>query len=240
MKKEKPDTNKDKEPEHSIEETLPVENGSCRKIEKLLNEESPENDSKTDDVISSMSDRLESQSSDIKNCLDQIAIVAKEVKELKAADDVITQLSSRCRQLSECFHEREVLWPVFLCLISIADRSHQQIDNFQQLLDKQTEPKNISAVKAISYLIEARKADLVEIENKLADFGVESFEHHTDVFEPSVQKCISRVEHQEEITHGKIVQRILPGYKRGDKIIRHEYVSVYVPAPKDNLINGGK
>ncbi|MFC1793571.1 nucleotide exchange factor GrpE [Planctomycetota bacterium] len=238
MKNEESDTNR--KPENAIEESLPMASKSCGKIEELLNEEPSEGDSKTDDVIKSFRDCLESQSGDIKSCLDQITAVAKEVKELKAAEDVITQLSSKCRQLSEGFHEREVLFPVFFCLISIADRSHQQIDNFQQLLDKQPEPKNRSAIKAISYLIEARKADLVEIENKLADFRVESFEHHTDVFEPSVQKCISRVEHQEEIAHGKIVQRILPGYKRGDKIIRHEYVSVYVPASKDNLINGGK
>ena len=48
------------------------------------------------------------------------------------------------------------------------------------------------------------------------------------MFDPSLQKCIKRVQTQNARLHQRVAGRLLPGYQRADKIVRPEYVSVYV------------
>ena len=79
----------------------------------------------------------------------------------------------------------------------------------------------------------------MELENSLADLGVESYQHHEDVFEPSLQKCLSRIECEEEGLDGHIAGHLLPGYRRYDKIVRKECVNVYVLKNKTHNTNNG-
>jgi molecular chaperone GrpE (heat shock protein) len=182
--------------------------------------------------------QLEDISSNLKTCHEELSRLASEVEELKAADRIITDLSTRYRDLSEQFYEREVLLPVINCLIRMADGCHQQIDEFQKTRAKYTDSKNESALDAITVQIDLRKADLAELENTLANLQVESYQHQEDTFDPSQQKCLSRIE-CEEILDGHIANRLLPGYRRYDKIIRKECVNVYVLKNKTHNTNNG-
>ena len=90
------------------------------------------------------------------------------------------------------------------------------------------------------FLINTRKANLVELEDMLANLGVESYRHHDKTFNSSFQKCVDRIECKEESRNTHIASRLSLGYKRYDKIIRKEYVNVYVLKNKtDNTHNGG-
>ena len=129
-------------------------------------------------------------------------------------------------QLAEQFHEREVLMPMALALVVIADRARQKCDRIRKRLSKR-HGTNKSARLALKQLIEAREADLVEIENTLSVFGVESYERHEDHFDAALQKCIERVTCDDPQKHMKIARCLLPGYRREKRVIRPELVSVY-------------
>jgi len=172
---------------------------------------------------------------------EQLDGVSKQVAELKATDQVLAELSTRCRQLGENFYEREVLSVVFRCLIGIADKCRQQIKEIEQLPGLQHSGRSSPAARVNAYLLEARRVDLVEVEDALANLGVEPFEHPKGSFDPSVQKCINRIESPRPQLHGHVAARLLPGYGRNGKVIRPEYVDVYVPAHDTNrLVKGGK
>ena len=172
---------------------------------------------------------------------EQLSGVSKQVAELKATDQVLAELSTRCRQLGENFYEREVLSVVFRCLIGIADKCRQQIREIEQLPGLRHGDRSSPAARVNAYLLEARRVDLVEVEDALANLAVEPFEHPHESFDPSVQKCINRIESPRPQLHGHVAARLLPGYGRNGKVIRPEYVDVYVPAHDTNrLVKGGK
>lgn len=169
-------------------------------------------------------------------CAEQLAGVSKQVAELKATDQVLAELSTRCRQLGENFYEQEVLSVVFRCLIGIADKCRQQIKEIEQLPGIHPGGSSSPAARANTYLLEARRVDLVEVEDALANLGVEPFEHLSESFDPSVQKCINRIESPGRHLHGQVAARLLPGYQRNGKVIRPEYVDVYVPSHDTNRL----
>jgi molecular chaperone GrpE (heat shock protein) len=195
--------------------------------------------SKLDSVLANsverLSGQLESISGDVSSCRELLLGLAREVDELKAADQIVTDLGNRCRDLSEQFHEREVLLPIIYCLIRMTDGCRQQIDKFQNLLAKHPDSRNEAATKALKFLIDARKADLVELDSTLANLGVELYEHHEEVFAPSLQKCINRIECRDKSLEGGVARRLLPGYRRHDRIVRKEYVNVYVRNKMNNF-----
>jgi molecular chaperone GrpE (heat shock protein) len=82
--------------------------------------------------------------------------------------------------------------------------------------------------------------DIIELEDALANFGVEPFEHPEGTFNPSSQKCISPVETHDRKLHRKIARRLLPGYQRQEKIIRKEYINIYVFKNNKITQKGGK
>ncbi|MFA6186472.1 MAG: nucleotide exchange factor GrpE [Phycisphaerae bacterium] len=157
----------------------------------------------------------------------KLDLLIPEVKELKASEAVIAELSARHKELNEQFYEREVLSPILFCLIAIADRCHQQIKELQKVLGKHAQSKNELGIAAIKYLIDARKGDLVEIENILAKYSVESFKNSDQKFDPVSQKYIDTSPCEQAEQNGLIAQKLLPGYKRYEKVIRKECVVVY-------------
>jgi molecular chaperone GrpE (heat shock protein) len=242
---------KDLKPESINEEspsggTTVVFNNGSQEIGQLLDEElekTPELESSQSllpDLSEKLTKQLEEISNDLKGCKEQLSRLARETEELKGAEQIISNLSSRCRDLTEQFHEREILFPVINCLIRMADGCRQQIDKFQKIYAKHSESKNKSTMKVLTFLIDTRTANLVELENVLANLAVESYQHHDDIFEPTLQKCIDRIECEEQVKAPRIAHRLLPGYKRYDKVVRKEYVNVYVLRNKtDNTNNGG-
>jgi hypothetical protein len=184
--------------------------------------------------VEKLSKQLEDVSNDIKGCQEKLSHLAGGIDELKAADQIIADLSTRYRDLNERFYEREVLLPVVYCLIRVADGCRQQIDKYEHMHAKRAAGK-----KAIRFIIDCRKADLVQVEQALANLGVESFEHHGCQFDPSLQKCISRIECQDRAVESHVAQHLLPGYMRNGRVTRKEYVNVYVVNNKMNNANNG-
>lgn len=241
---------KDLQPESINEEsssgdTPVVCNNGSQEIGQLLDEElekTPElEDSQTllPDLSEKLAKQLEDLSNDLKGCKEQLSRLTQETEELKGAEQIISNLSSCYRDLTEQFYEREILLPVILCLIRLADGCRQQIDKFQKIRAKHTESKNESAIKTLTFLIDTRKANLVEIEDVLANLSVESYQHHEYSFEPSFQQYINRIECLDESLDHHIARRLLPGYRRDNKIVRKERVDVYILKNKMNNNNNG-
>ena len=181
--------------------------------------------------------RIDALEKHIKTCLDKLNEQASEIKRIKTDDSVLTQMSDKCREMGEQHHEREFLNPVFLALIGIADRCRQDMDFFRKLIEEHEGSKNQSAVKAIRQLLNFRNADMIELNTLLQNYGVESFEHTGEKFDPATQKCIKRVTTAKSVYHGCITARQMPGYRRYGKVLRQELVDVYVAGNGNNKGN---
>jgi molecular chaperone GrpE (heat shock protein) len=193
----------------------------------------PRESNHCDAWVEHLNARLDNVSNRIKKFSEQLSLIVQQAEQLKAADSVIAELSTRCRSMSEQFYEREVLLPVIHSLISIADRIRQQIAKSKNIRDKYSDGQNRAEAKVLTYLLDGRNADLMELEDALANLGVESYHNPQNMFEPSTQKCINYVECDEQVLTGRIAYRLLPGYERHGQIIRKEYVNVY--AVKETL-----
>ncbi len=224
-------TEKKSSPPFAKEPSDPIEDS--QDLEAILGEESDETEgTKTpadyEQAISSLGFQLAQNKQMLETLTQELPGIHEELARMKTDEQVMTDLHNRCRQLDELHYEREFLRPCFLGQIGIADRCRQQISNIEQLRAKHTGKANTTVVKALKYLLEARKADLIETENFLANYGVEPFENLGKKFDPASQKCIRRVECTDQALDGRIVERLLPGYRRDNKLLRQEYVSVYV------------
>lgn len=154
---------------------------------------------------------------------------------LRPRDDALgAEWLDRYRTLSEQFHEREVLQPLFRALIGIVDRCREQEALFQRQLDRfvAKEPGNKIALKALRERRALRAADRMDIENILATFGVDPFQNPGSNFDPACQSPMRRVPCANGATPGHIAQRLNVGYRRGERIIRPEYVTVFVGEQK--------
>jgi len=170
----------------------------------------------------------------------RIAGMAQDIGRLKTDDSVLTDMSAQCRELREQHHERNVLMPVFLVLIGIAGRCRQAVVRLQGLLEKHAGSSAVPVLQAFRQILEARNADRIDVENLLADYGIEPFVSPGDEFTPAVQKCIRREPCEDDALDGHVAERLLPGYRRFDKIIRQEYVSVYATGGHSGRPNRGE
>jgi len=152
---------------------------------------------------------------------------------LPTADPLHAEFLDRYRALSEQFHEREVLQPIFRALIGIADRYRQQEQELQKRIDQLSENSDGDPrIKPLRERKSVRNGDRLEIENILAILGVESFQTPGPRFDPATQKCLRTITSGNGYAPGQIAQRLLPGYRRGERIVRQEYVNVVVKAPE--------
>lgn len=145
---------------------------------------------------------------------DRIARIEQGLADLQTLERALADLQEKNRSLSESFYEREVLGPALRTLVSMVDRRRRALAGM--------EVDDCSG--------EIVRADLVELENELARFGVEPYECVGDCFDPSSQSCLKRVPIEASDMHGRIAERLLPGFRRGPKLLRPEGVAVYVYA----------
>lgn len=169
----------------------------------------------------------------------KLAHIGSEVERIKMEERVITEMHERNRLLTEDYHEREVLSPIFLGLISIADRCEQLIQKVEWATRKHRKSSNPAGLAALQIIREARQADQIEIESYLAGLGVERFETASPVFDPDTQTCAKRINTIDPGRVNKIAERLLPGYRRSGKVIRQERVAVYVTAHAKPLVTKG-
>lgn len=200
-----------------------------------------------DDVESCSEEHSSAEAASLRELLTQLATehqdsrnslanIEDEIARLKMDDTVLTEMHQRNRELAENFHEREFLIPILLSLIGITDRIYQQIDEAKSKRDTYKSSGTPFMMRTAQFVIEQREADLIEIENTLANFGVERFLTADATFQPQVHKCVQRIETKQEELVGHIQRRILPGYTRNTTTLRKERVTVFVEVrPTDNL-----
>jgi hypothetical protein len=204
-------------------------------LERMLQEKGDAAEVKPSGLPGSLEDAL----GPIKGCLETISRglgavgerlsgLTEQFEGLKSRDDLLVEMHKECRAAGEHVLESQVLEPIFLTLIGIADRCRQQASKMQSVLDANPTSTNRAGLLAVQRIVEARTADRIEIEAALANYNVEPFETTGIKFDPSEQKCISRVEREDASLHGRVAQRLLPGYRRNGKALRPEYVSVYI------------
>jgi len=175
--------------------------------------------------VHALSERVSSMANVLQ---EQMTAIQSELSRLRTDDLVVVEMHERNRALSEKFYERDVLKPVFLGLIGIADRCLQGRNRAAEAGERQRASGNRAAARALEHVRRAREADRIGVENLLANFSVERFETLGEQFDPAVQRCIERVVIAEGSSRGGIAQRILPGYRRNGRIVRQECVSVCV------------
>lgn len=220
-------------PQSSAQTLLPIsrspEAEAAEALESMLEENSvPADTPSMERVIGSLPEHLKTIVDSITSLQKDTTGIRTEMQRIKTDDRVLTEMQDRCRELNERHYEREVLGPFLLTAIGIADRCRQQITRLQKMLQKHNGARNQAALLAIRQILDARAADRIEIESVLANYGVEPFEQLSEKFDPATQKCVSRIECRDSSLHGQVSQRLLPGYRRQDRVIRQEYVSVYV------------
>ena len=159
---------------------------------------------------------------------DAFAQVAVELRRLQTTDCLLADFRERWQKLNDRFHEREVLGPMCRGLIQIADRCRQQLVEIRRTLRNCGDHGEPGTKKLLSYLRDVRDADRSEIENLLADCGVEPFEGPGEMFDSSEQRCVDRVVCDDPAQANRIARRVRPGYRRENWIVRVEYVDVYV------------
>jgi len=228
--------------ERLFDDGLPSNSDNARSFEEIFEDEPqtcPQAES-AGQQTTRLIQQLSQIQQELKPLAGQIVEVNAEIKRIKIEQRVLTEMHDRCRELGEQHYQREVLGPLFRSAIGIADRCRQQVNTLRGLLSKHTAKDNKTAMQAIRYLLDARQADHIEIESLLANYGVEPFESPGDKFDSSTQKCISRTATQDASLTGQISQRLLPGYRREERIIRQEYVSVYVLKENTTRLSKGE
>lgn len=152
-----------------------------------------------------------------------------EVARIVHVDAVLSETHAQNQALTRRLHESEHLTLVALPLISVADRCAEQLEAATTQLQGQHAQGLAAAQRAAIQVYEARKADLVEIENILANLGVEPFTVPDDQFHPARQRCLERVPRPSGAVVGKVARRLLKGYQRNGQVVRPECVAVYGP-----------
>lgn len=162
----------------------------------------------------------------------ELSTVHVELSMLQSNTSILNDVHESNKKLSEEFHEREVLAPVFHMLIGLADRCYRQIAQSKQKLKAIPNAIGLDDTRS---LIESREADLIEIESRLADFGVQRYLSTATTFNAKIHKCVQRVPTLDTSLVGIVASRFLPGYKRFGAITRPECVSVYAMSTKQQL-----
>jgi len=118
--------------------------------------------------------------------------------------------------------------PLACLVIGVADRCRKQLRELDEMARKNEKANNKSALKALHYVIRSRKADQTEIEGVIANLGIEMYETPENTFNPELHTCLKKIKCERPKQHLQIADRILPGYRRHERIVRKEIVNLYV------------
>lgn len=179
------------------------------------------------DISQRMARELEQVGSAVRGFKSALSDIVTEVKRLSTDERVLDDLQERCRALSERFYEREVLRPILLRLIGIADRCRDDEGQIRSWIENGSMDSKPALGNLFRCLARARRLDRLEIESALGDLGVVPFHSQASNFSPQKQMIVAPVATPQQSFHGQIARRIRPGYQRGEEIIRPEWVHVY-------------
>lgn len=165
---------------------------------------------------------------DIAACNASVNELRQKCAEQSTTETLLRERDAECRELREQAFEQKVLGPVMQVLVTLAIRCREQIANMKRLEQRhanQATPANLQLMKT---LVRQREADLVEVEERLANFDVRPFENPSATFVPQVQYPRCRVDCTEAAREGLVAKRVHPGYRTDTRIYRLELVDVYV------------
>ena len=149
-------------------------------------------------------------------------------------EETIAQLHAECRALREKQFEKEIVFALFRSVICIADRCRREIRQLQTTLKAYGADVYRDVVSlSLKHLIDSRTADLIEIEAILTQFNIEKFHCLSNQFDPTKQTAVKLSSTQKQDLHQQISSRLLPGYRRGNTLVRRECVAVYVHKPQE-------
>ena len=161
--------------------------------------------------------------------LDQVLEAANRIAELASSraslDRLLGDLREQNQKFTERFHEREVIQPVLLTLIGIADRCREQEIAFTKRAQRSP---SIEIARAWFAARDARRADRTDIQNALSNLGVASYRGTNARFDAATQNIAARELTGDADRHGCVAGHLRPGYRRHGVIVRPEMVSVYV------------
>lgn len=179
-------------------------------------------------LVDAVSAALERQAGQLAELRQVLSEMAGNIARLAADRTALSQVQDQNRQLTEQSNEREVLWPLFQTVIGIIDRQTEQITKYKRVLVLAQDKGEVKTAILLQRLLEARRADRIEIQDTLARYGVEAFTNPEDAFDFSRQTCKRRDMTDDPGLQGRVSSRLAPGYRRQDRIIRPEQVAVYV------------
>ncbi len=194
-------------------------------------QEKPSDQRPNDELVARLDDQIVRVEAMLDRWIEQQAVGVTEAKERDLERKLLADMQAECTTLRERFHEREVLMPIFRCLIGLADRCRDQTARLRGILKARRDQLNFDEILVLRSLIEGRHADTVELDALLSSFGVESYRQNGDQFTAASQKCVKRVPTRDRRLHQRIAERLQPGYRREATIVRPEYVSVAVITP---------
>jgi molecular chaperone GrpE (heat shock protein) len=193
----------------------------------------PEDTFEPDADESPEEDDLATQVADIHAALSEIGNklgkLESHIDRLGRDEKVLTSLHEERRQYVEDHHNKHFVEPFLQTLIGIADRCRDTAKQRRRPPGQSgSEGQRRMKIAIQRGIAEQREADRIDVENLLSTFGVDPFEHHGKKFNASMQKCLRRVGTDQSQLNLTIAERHRPGYRRGERVIRHELVSVHI------------
>ncbi len=177
-----------------------------------------------DEELSAHIAELNAQVIDIGKKLEKLEI---QIDRLGRDEKVLASLHEERRLYAEDHHNKHFTEPILRMLIGIADRCRDTTRRLRAGAAPGAEGQRTLKAAVLRAVAEQRDADRIDVENLLAAFGVDAFEHRGRRFNASLQKCLKRVETDQPDLNHTIAERHRPGYRCGERVIRHEMVSVY-------------
>ncbi|MBQ0101176.1 MAG: nucleotide exchange factor GrpE [Firmicutes bacterium] len=159
----------------------------------------------------------------------------KDKKEAKAANEALEKLKKECEDAKAGAAEINEKYTRMLA----------EYDNFRKRAQKEKDgiytdavsdvlgqilPIKDSLEMALAYADESKLSQgvtmtLNKFNETLTKLGVEEFGKAGDTFDPNIHNAVFHIE-DENLGEGEIVEVLLKGYKKGDKVLRYAMVKV--------------
>ena len=170
--------------------------------------------------IESLKARIDELSRAVSDKLDGLrGLFEREVRAEATREKVVDRLHAELQEYKQDFL-LSALRPVFIDLIGL----HDDLGKVAGAVET-TEP--IDPARLFRVVDDARQA----IEDILYRQGVETFAAEGDAFDPRRQRAVSTVPTDDPALNKTVAERLRPGFRAGEKVIRPEVVSVRANRP---------
>jgi len=146
----------------------------------------------------------------------QFKSLAQQLKNLESIRTLLESVSDANRKLTEQFYDEQIIEPMVRSLFPLVDFTIKA----GQALEKDTSRYQL----ALGYFTSIR----TQLDQFLVNFGIERFQHRTEEpFNPKVMKPIKTIQTRDERLSGLIAESLLCGFKKQERILRAETVSLF-------------